>query len=111
MGGEVITIQDEIKTAIDDYLEMFICGATNFCEFYDAEELLDIGRGGAVMRKRNDNTMNSLLKMQQACNILGVHATTLRRWSAAGLIKEYRIGPRGHRMYKAEDVIELIEAS
>lgn len=61
------------------------------------------------MPANNDNAINSLLTMQQACKLLNVHANTLRRWSAKGLIKEYRIGPGSHRRYKAEDIVELIE--
>ena len=40
----MITILDEQETSLDDYLEMFICGANNFCEFYTAEELLVEGK-------------------------------------------------------------------
>ena len=63
------------------------------------------------MRTGNDNTISGLLTVQQACKLLNVHSNTLRRWSAKGLIKEYRIGPASHRRYKAKDIIELIEAA
>ena len=35
------TIQEEPVTAVDNYWEMFMDGATKFCEFYIAEGLLD----------------------------------------------------------------------
>ena len=107
----MVTRLDELETPSDDYLEMFTCGATNFCEFFDEEELPDMRRGGAAMRTKNDNATESMLTIQQACKLLSVHANTLRRWSANGLLKEYRIGPGSHRRYKVEDIVELIEAS
>ena len=33
---------DELETHSDDFLEMFICGAINFCEFYTADDLLGV---------------------------------------------------------------------
>lgn len=39
----MVTRLDELETTSDDYLEMFICGATNFCEFYTAEGLVEEG--------------------------------------------------------------------
>ena len=63
------------------------------------------------MRTAYDGTMNSLLTIQEVCRLLNIHPNTLRRWSAKGLLQEYRIGPGSHRRYKAEDIIELIEAA
>lgn len=34
----------------------------------------------------------TLLTVREACQMLHVHANTLRRWSAKGLIKAYRFG-------------------
>jgi excisionase family DNA binding protein len=56
----------------------------------------------------SSNTMESLLTMRQACRMLYVHGNTLRRWSAKGLIKVYRIGPSQHRRFKTEDVSALL---
>lgn len=49
-----------------------------------------------------------MLTISEACRLLNIHSNTLRRWSARGLIKEYRIGPGGHRRFKVDDVAALI---
>ncbi|UCC59305.1 MAG: helix-turn-helix domain-containing protein [Dehalococcoidia bacterium] len=49
-----------------------------------------------------------MLTISEACQLLNIHSNTLRRWSARGLIKEYRVGLGGHRRFKAEDVAALI---
>jgi len=36
-----------------------------------------------------------------------VHANTVRRWSEQGILKAYRIGPRGERRFRREDVAIL----
>ncbi len=43
-----------------------------------------------------------------ACRILCIHANTLRRWNEQGIIKAYRIGPRGDRRYRRGDVYALL---
>ncbi len=35
--------------------------------------------------------------------LLGLHPNTVRRWSNQGLLKAYRIGPRGDRRFRRED--------
>ncbi|MDQ6748115.1 MAG: MerR family transcriptional regulator [Candidatus Dormibacteraeota bacterium] len=40
--------------------------------------------------------------------MLHVHLDTLRRWEASGLISAVRIGPRGHRRFRPEDLDALI---
>ncbi len=49
-----------------------------------------------------------MLTISEASRLLNVHSNTLRRWGARGLIREYRIGPGGHRRFKAEDIAALI---
>ena len=55
-----------------------------------------------------EKTPSPMLTISEACRLLNIHSNTLRRWSARGLIKEYRIGPGCHRRFKAEDVAALI---
>jgi excisionase family DNA binding protein len=55
-----------------------------------------------------DKGPSPMLTISEASRVLNVHANTLRRWSARGLITEYRIGPGSHRRYKAEDIAALI---
>ena len=50
----------------------------------------------------------TLLTMAEACRLLHVHGNTLRRWSAQGIVKAYRVGPGGHRRFKADDITGLL---
>ena len=52
--------------------------------------------------------MNGMLTIQEVARLLHVHSNTLRRWTDQGLIKAYRIGPRGDRRFRAEDVEGLL---
>jgi len=51
---------------------------------------------------------NHMLKTGEASRILCVHCNTLRRWTERGLVAAYRIGPRGDRRYRREDVDALL---
>ena len=64
---------------------------------------------GTEHRRNGDREEpNGLLTTGEACQILYVHCNTLRRWTERGLITAYRVGPRGDRRYKREDVDALI---
>jgi len=59
-----------------------------------------------------DNLTNNMLTVREVSQILHVHSNTLRRWSDLGIIKAYRIGPRGDRRFKQEDIgLLLLEES
>ncbi|OGO02411.1 MAG: hypothetical protein A2Y59_00690 [Chloroflexi bacterium RBG_13_52_14] len=49
-----------------------------------------------------------LLRTGEACRILCIHQNTLRRWSEQGIIKAYRVGPRGDRRFRRDDIIALL---
>jgi excisionase family DNA binding protein len=59
-------------------------------------------------RNKSSNNAGSMLTMREACQLLNVHGNTLRRWSALGLIKAYRVGIGQHRRFKAEDIAALV---
>jgi excisionase family DNA binding protein len=60
---------------------------------------------------RNSLTDN-MLTVREVSQILHVHSNTLRRWSDLGIIKAYRIGPRGDRRFRQEDIdLLLLEES
>jgi excisionase family DNA binding protein len=40
--------------------------------------------------------------------MLYVHINTVRRWSDQGILKPYRIGPRGDRRFMREDIIQYM---
>lgn len=74
------------------------------------ERVRQIINGNSTAKKKQDrNDENALLSTGQAAVILNVHVNTIRRWSNEGLIKAYRIGPRGDRRFKRQDVASLLQ--
>ena len=56
----------------------------------------------------NNYQMGGMLTVKEVSQLLHVHSNTLRRWSGQGIIKAYRIGPRGDRRFRAEDIAVLL---
>ena len=54
------------------------------------------------------DNMPQLLTLKQACEILNCHPNTLRKWDNEGKLKAVRLGDRGDRRYKKEDIINFI---
>ena len=50
-----------------------------------------------------------LITLQEASAILKVHPNTLRAWDKKGILVAVRIGEKGIRKYKKEDIIRLID--
>lgn len=40
--------------------------------------------------------------------ILNIHINTVRRWSNKGILKSFRIGPRGDRRFMREEIINFL---
>lgn len=55
-----------------------------------------------------NNELSKLLTIRQAAEILNLHIETLRRWDKSGKLKAVRIGSRGDRRYRKEDIERLI---
>lgn len=51
-----------------------------------------------------NNDIESMLTSSEVARILSVHINTVRRWSNQGILKSYRIGSRGDRRFKKEDI-------
>jgi excisionase family DNA binding protein len=51
--------------------------------------------------------VSSMLTVREVSQLLHVHCGTLRRWTEQGVIKAYRIGPRGDRRFRPEDIAVL----
>jgi excisionase family DNA binding protein len=59
----------------------------------------------------NETKMNNLkpmLTVSQVSYLFNVHPNTVRRWSKQGLIRAYRIGPRGERRYNRQEINALL---
>jgi len=52
----------------------------------------------------NYNQMGSMLTVREVARLLHIHSNTVRRWSDQGVIRSYRIGPRGDRRFQTEDI-------
>ncbi len=52
--------------------------------------------------------METILTVREASEVLHVHSNTLRRWSNQRIIRSYRIGSRGDRRFREEDVTLLL---
>lgn len=55
-----------------------------------------------------DGNPKDMIPTGEACRILHIHSNTLRRWSDQYIIRAYRIGPRGDRRFRREDVYDLL---
>ena len=54
--------------------------------------------------------IGNMLTTGEVAHLLDVHPSTVRSWSNRKMIKAYRIGPRGDRRYRRDDVaIFLLE--
>ena len=53
-------------------------------------------------------SVNGMLTVTEVGRLLHVHCNTLRRWSNQGLITAYRIGPRGDRRFRPQDIAMLL---
>jgi excisionase family DNA binding protein len=56
----------------------------------------------------NNRQISTMLTVREVSRLLHVHSNTLRRWSDMGIIKAYRIGPRGDRRFRPEDIAVLL---
>ena len=45
-----------------------------------------------------------MLTVTQVADLLGAHANSVRRWADMGLLPSYRIGVRGDRRFRPEEV-------
>jgi excisionase family DNA binding protein len=50
------------------------------------------------------NQNNRMLTVAEVAELLSLHINTVRRWSNQGIIKSYRIGPRGDRRFQLGDL-------
>lgn len=58
----------------------------------------------------NEQKILQLLSIREVSELLGVHPETLRRWDSDGKLKSVRIGERGHRKYRYNEIQQLLKA-
>ena len=49
-----------------------------------------------------------MLTTSDVARILNIHINTVRRWSNQGRLKSYRIGSRGDRRFRREDIASFL---
>ena len=60
------------------------------------------------IRMESNSKSPVLLTVQDVSRILNVHENTVRRWSNQGVLKSIRLGPRGDRRYKLQDITDYL---
>ena len=50
-----------------------------------------------------------MLTTSEAAQLLGLHPNTVRRWNKKGILKSYRISPRGDRRFKRDEIIGFLQ--
>lgn len=59
-----------------------------------------------MAQKRGNGRM---LTASEVAERLHVHINTIRRWSNNGVITAYRIGPRGDRRFREQDIDNFLK--
>ena len=54
-----------------------------------------------------NSDIDPMLTTSEVARLLNLHINTIRRWSNQGILKAYRIGSRGDRRFKKEDIAEF----
>lgn len=56
----------------------------------------------------SESKMPTLLTLREASEILNCHPNTLRNWDSKGILKAVRIGERGDRRYRKDDILKVM---
>jgi excisionase family DNA binding protein len=56
----------------------------------------------------NNGHTKLMFTTRELAKFLNVHINTVRRWSDQGIIKSYRMGPRGDRRFSKDDVLTFL---
>lgn len=62
----------------------------------------------SMKKKPAINGPDALLSTAQVARLLNIHTNTVRRWSNIRLIPSYRIGSRGDRRFRRDDIEYLL---
>ncbi|GAI91129.1 unnamed protein product [marine sediment metagenome] len=72
------------------------------------ERARQIAKGSPTPQKP-DLPSKAMLTINDVARLLNVHINTVRRWSNKGMLKAYRIGSRGDRRFRREDVNSFLK--
>ncbi len=56
----------------------------------------------------NHKEIDPMLRARDVAHLLNVHINTVRRWSNQGILKAYRVGSRGDRRFRQEDITSFL---
>ena len=69
------------------------------------ERVRQITTGVSLAKKKpTRNDLDTLLTTAEVAGLLNIHVNTVRRWSNKGILETYRIGPRGDRRFRRQDI-------
>lgn len=57
---------------------------------------------------KDDETGSRMLTTNDVARLLSLHVNTVRRWTNKGILKAYRISPRGDRRFRQEDIVSFL---
>jgi excisionase family DNA binding protein len=60
-------------------------------------------------RQKTTVQLAETLRIGEAAKLLGISKMTLRRWDNQGLLKALKMGARGDRRYRKEDILKVLE--
>lgn len=59
----------------------------------------------------NEAELEGMMTGREVGDFLHVSISTIRRWSDKGMLKSYRVGPRGDRRFQRQDVLRFLKES
>ncbi len=59
--------------------------------------------------KKPTPEIDVMLRVGQVAQLLGMHPNTVRRWNNKGILKAYRISPRGDRSFRRQDIAGFLK--
>ena len=61
-----------------------------------------------MANRKNHKEIDPMLTASDVAHLLSVHINTVRRWSNQGILKGYRVGSRGDRRFRREDITSFL---
>ena len=68
-----------------------------------------LGRSSKGDNMSIDNLKDQMMTVSEVSSTLHVHPNTLRRWAHKGIIRSFRITPRGDRRFMFRDIDQFLQ--